>query len=103
MVGDDVGLFWGQKQICLGIFQGPFGMMKAMEPVRLVRCVPIIEKVIVEQSTPQQTCLFAGNAQKTHQSQAKVGYCHAVEQHRGIAVLYKLPALGQPGAMEQRR
>jgi hypothetical protein len=102
-VGDNIGLLVSQVKILLSIFQSLFRMVKAVEPVGRIRCVPVVEKVIVEQSTPEQALFFTGNAQKMRQFQTEVGHGHAVEQNRGIPMLYKLLALRQSGAAEQGR
>ena len=54
MLCDHVPLDLSQGKIAGGVAQGPAGVEKAVEPVAFVRHMPVVEKVIVQKSAPDQ-------------------------------------------------
>ena len=66
-------------------------MRKPMQPMTVVRIMPVIQKVIMKQRSPYQHLSIHGKMQKLRYSTTVFRNSDAVIKNRHIAVLDKLP------------
>jgi hypothetical protein len=87
-VGPDQGRFLvGNTKIFSAFFGGQDRMGPAVEGPHFFRGVPIVEKKIVEQRSPDQA-FYIRYFKKSAQGKTQLCHIHAVFVHRNPAVLY---------------
>ena len=89
MVDDDIFFHRRETYILPSVGKRLFRMVEPMEPMGRIRCVPVIEKIIMQQRTSDQTFFIAAQMQIANDKKTEIGHSDAVEQHGGIAVLEK--------------
>lgn len=83
MAQNDLRLHRVQGKVPPGVGQGPGGVAKAVQPVGGVRVVPVVEKIVVEQSAPRSgRRREPQGAQAAARAVAVIGHGHAVQQAR---------------------
>lgn len=89
MLQDDILLEGIDPIMVPGIFCGSEGMPEAMPIVGLVRHMPVIEAIIVEQGADNERAHLHPDAEDLGKQIAEMGDGHTVEQGIGIAMLDK--------------
>ena len=94
MLCDHVPLDFSQSEIPGGILQGPAGVEKAVKPVALVRHVPVVEEIVVQESAPDESTLIEPDlqvpAQKPGDQEAGAGGGDRVREDRDLSVLEEI-------------
>ena len=91
---DHVPFDLSQGKIAGGVAQGPAGVEKAVEPVAFVRHMPVVEKVIVQKSAPDQGPFIQPDLQIAVQEpgdqEAGAGHGDGMREYGDLPVLEKI-------------
>ncbi len=89
MLYNDIFFFGVEAEIPPGIPQRPFCVAETVETVTGIRIMPIIEKIIVEQSAPHQTAVINLDIPGSGQLQTGISHGYGVIKAADGTVLDK--------------
>ncbi len=78
-----------RREVALGVFERAAGVTEAVEAMRFIRFVPVVQKIIVEERSAYERAHVYAQTEPARQPYASHGDRERVLEHADFAVLHK--------------